>query len=125
MRCGVHLLQLDRDYVRVSLRRADLRVTEELLHLAHAGAVLQQMDRAGVTEHMRCDVLLDAGAADRRREDVARNTVDRDAVAEVIDEERACVARRGDAPSLDVALHELRRGPADRHYAILPLCLAG
>jgi hypothetical protein len=41
------------------------------------------------------------------------------AVAEVIDEERACVGRRSDAPRLHVPLHELRRGLADRHYVIL------
>jgi hypothetical protein len=38
---GVSLLQLDGDDVEVLLRRADLRVAEELLHLAHACAVLQ------------------------------------------------------------------------------------
>lgn len=74
---------------------------------------------------MRRDVLLDAGVADRWREDVARDAVDGDAVAEIIDEERACVACRSDAPHLHVPLRKLRCDAADRHHAsLLPFALS-
>lgn len=38
-------------------------MTEELLHLSHAGTVLEHVNRAGVTKDVRGDVLDDPSAA--------------------------------------------------------------
>ncbi|HEV7767314.1 MAG TPA: hypothetical protein VGQ76_20095 [Thermoanaerobaculia bacterium] len=76
-------------------------------------------------EHVRRDVLLDARAADRRREDVARNAVDGAAVPQVVDEESTRVARCGNTARLHVTLREFRGEAADRHDAVLlPFALA-
>lgn len=63
VRGAMRFLEFDGDDVEVLLRGRDLRVTKELLHLAHFGAVLEHVDGAGVTQHVGRDVLQDRHAA--------------------------------------------------------------
>ena len=56
---GLHALV---EHVGVDLRGGDVGVAEQLLHDAQVGAVLQQVAREGVAQHVRADALLgDAG----------------------------------------------------------------
>src|SRR5512141_628106 len=50
--------------MRVNLRRADVRVSEQFLYYTKIGAVLQQVSGEAVAEHVWSDVAGDTGAAD-------------------------------------------------------------
>src|SRR3954463_8379916 len=58
-----HALQALVEDVGVDLRRRDVGVAEELLHDAQVGAVLEEVAREGVPEHVRADLV---GAQARR-----------------------------------------------------------
>lgn len=75
MRGRVHLLQLRRDDGEVLLRRRELRVAEQLLDVAHACAVLEQMHGARVTQHVKRTVQRPAA-----RDGAGRLTCGRDAL---------------------------------------------
>ena len=47
-------------HVRVNLRRADIRVPEQFLDHSQIGAVLEQVRRETVPQHVRRDVAVDA-----------------------------------------------------------------
>src|ERR1039458_6361557 len=49
--------------VRINLRRADARMAEQFLNHAQVRAMLQQMRRETVPQHVRRDVPLNSGAA--------------------------------------------------------------
>ena len=64
MKFPVNLPQPVAGDVRINLRRADVRVAEQLLDHAQVRAVLQQMRRKAVPQHVRRDVALHARAPD-------------------------------------------------------------
>ena len=59
----MHLAKAVARHMRIDLGRADAGVAQQLLDNAQVGAVLQQMRREAVPQHMRRDVAGDAGAA--------------------------------------------------------------
>ena len=56
-----NILLLRVRHVGVNLRRADGAVAEHSLYVADVNVLLQQEGGEGVTEHVRGDVLVDAG----------------------------------------------------------------
>ena len=64
MKFPVNFPQAAAGDVRVNLRGADVRVAEQFLDHAQIRAVLQQMRRETVPQHVRRDVALNPGAAD-------------------------------------------------------------
>ena len=62
MKLPVNLPQAIARDVRINLRRADGRVAEQFLNHPQVRAMLQQMRREAVPQHMWCDVALDTRA---------------------------------------------------------------
>lgn len=60
----MHLPQTVFRNVRINLRRADARVSEQFLNHPQIRAVLQQMRGKTMPQHVRRDVALNAGARD-------------------------------------------------------------
>src|SRR5687768_13446895 len=63
MKLVIQLLQPSPRDVSVDLRRRDVRMAEHQLDAAEIGAVLEEMGRKRVPEHVRRDVRADAGIA--------------------------------------------------------------
>src|SRR5471030_3318240 len=64
MKLPVDLPQPVAGDVRVNLRRADIRVAEQFLDDTQIRAMLQQMRREAVPQHVRRDIALNSGAPD-------------------------------------------------------------
>ena len=62
MKSPVHVAQPAPGHVRVNFRRADVRVTEQLLNHAQIRPVLQQVRREAVPQHVRRDIARHAGS---------------------------------------------------------------
>ena len=58
-------------HMRVDLRGRDIRMSEQRLHRAQVGAVLQQMARESVTQHVRAHLLWFQAGGGRERFQVA------------------------------------------------------
>jgi len=61
---SVHFAQSVPGHMSINLGRADIRVTKQLLNNSQVSAVLQQMSRKTMSQHMRRDVPLNPGPAD-------------------------------------------------------------
>src|SRR2546423_13306976 len=107
-------------YVRVELRRGEVRVPEHLLDAPQVGSALEQVRCEGVAKEVRVDPLgLEPGLRSKPAQDQERACPREGAAAGVQEEVGPVAAVEGGPPARQIAAYSLRGAPADRDDPLL------